>query len=224
MFRFIPDTNTQFQAMRGGEVDMIARSRSFRSPTSRGGPGIRVQSGPEFAGAPRLQLGSKGHRLSRAPVFRQAIAIRSIAACTREGAVRHDQLGLTPLQSATTRTRPGGVPAELGAVRVHVRQGWRDPARKTGVHQGRRRHHSAVVASVRRSSSRPRPATGFVSSPRRSSRRRRGGPASRSRWTTRPPARCSARGCPATSTRCRCSPGSAMPGSVGLRRHLRLRR
>jgi peptide/nickel transport system substrate-binding protein len=74
VFRFIPDTNTQFQAMRGGEVDMIAPQPQLQIADIKKQAGIRVQSGPEFAWEHLdFQLGSKGHPALRQPYVRQAI-------------------------------------------------------------------------------------------------------------------------------------------------------
>ena len=62
VFRFIPDTNTQFQAMRGGEVDMIAPQPQLQIADIKKQAGIRVQSGPEFAWEHLdFQLGQAGH-------------------------------------------------------------------------------------------------------------------------------------------------------------------
>lgn len=74
VFRFIPDTNTQFQAMRGGEVDMIAPQPQLQIADIKKQAGIRVQSGPEFAWEHLdFQLGAKGHPALRQPYVRQAI-------------------------------------------------------------------------------------------------------------------------------------------------------
>ena len=74
VFRFIPDTNTQFQAMRGGEVDMIAPQPQLQIADIKKQAGIRVQSGPEFAWEHLdFQLGKLGHPGLRQPYIRQAI-------------------------------------------------------------------------------------------------------------------------------------------------------
>jgi ABC-type transport system substrate-binding protein len=74
VFRFIPDTNTQFQAMRGGEVDMIAPQPQLQIADIKKQAGIKVQSGPEFAWEHLdFQLGAKGHPGLRQPYIRQAI-------------------------------------------------------------------------------------------------------------------------------------------------------
>ncbi|MDQ3065806.1 MAG: peptide ABC transporter substrate-binding protein [Actinomycetota bacterium] len=74
VFRFIPDTNTQFQAMRGGEVDMIAPQPQLQIADIKKQAGIRVQSGPEFAWEHLdIQLGNKGHLALRQPFVRQAL-------------------------------------------------------------------------------------------------------------------------------------------------------
>jgi len=74
VFRFIPDTNTQFQAMRGGEVDIIAPQPQLQIADIKKQAGIRVQSGPEFAWEHLdFQLGKLGHPGLRQPYIRQAI-------------------------------------------------------------------------------------------------------------------------------------------------------
>lgn len=74
VFRFIPDTNTQFQAMRGGEVDMIAPQPQLQIADIKKQAGIKVQSGPEFAWEHLdIQLGNKGHLALRQPYVRQAL-------------------------------------------------------------------------------------------------------------------------------------------------------
>ena len=74
VFRFIPDTNTQFQAMRGGEVDMIAPQPQLQIADIKKQAGIQVQSGPEFAWEHLdIQLGNKGHLALRQPYVRQAL-------------------------------------------------------------------------------------------------------------------------------------------------------
>ncbi|HEU5162712.1 MAG TPA: ABC transporter substrate-binding protein, partial [Thermoanaerobaculia bacterium] len=74
VFRFIPDTNTQFQAMRGGEVDMIAPQPQLQIADIKKQAGIRVQSGPEFAWEHLdIQMGKGGHRALKQPYIRQAL-------------------------------------------------------------------------------------------------------------------------------------------------------
>lgn len=74
VFRFIPDTNTQFQAMRGGEVDMIAPQPQLQIADIKKQAGIRVQSGPEFAWEHLdIQLGKGGHPALKQPYIRQAL-------------------------------------------------------------------------------------------------------------------------------------------------------
>lgn len=74
VFRFIPDTNTQFQAMRGGEVDMIAPQPQLQIADIKKQAGIRVQSGPEFAWEHLdIQMGKGGHPALKQPYIRQAL-------------------------------------------------------------------------------------------------------------------------------------------------------
>ena len=74
VFRFIPDTNTQFQAMRGGEVDMIAPQPQLQIADIKKQAGIKVQSGPEFAWEHLdIQLGNQGHLALRQLYVRQAL-------------------------------------------------------------------------------------------------------------------------------------------------------
>lgn len=74
VFRFIPDTNTQFQAMRGGEVNMIAPQPQLQIADIRRQRGITVQSGPEFAWEHLdMQWGRTGHPALKKLFVRQAL-------------------------------------------------------------------------------------------------------------------------------------------------------
>lgn len=74
VFRFIPDTNTQFQALRGGEVDMTAPQPQLQIADIKKQAGIRVQSGVEFAWEHLdIQLGPQGHPALKQLYVRQAL-------------------------------------------------------------------------------------------------------------------------------------------------------
>ena len=74
VFRFIPDTNTQFQAMRGGEVNMIAPQPQLQIADIRKQAGITVQAGPEFAWEHLdMQWGPTGHPALKRLFVRQAL-------------------------------------------------------------------------------------------------------------------------------------------------------
>ena len=49
VFRFIPDTNTQFQAMRGGEVNIIHPQPQPQIADMKKQSGITVQQGSQFS-------------------------------------------------------------------------------------------------------------------------------------------------------------------------------
>ena len=51
VFRFIPDTNTQFQAMRSGEVDIIAPDLQQQIADIRKRSGITTQQGASSTGS-----------------------------------------------------------------------------------------------------------------------------------------------------------------------------
>jgi len=74
VFRFIPDTNTQFQAMRGGEVNMIAPQPQLQIADIRKQRGITVQSGPEYAWEHLdIQMGPGGHAALKKKFVREAL-------------------------------------------------------------------------------------------------------------------------------------------------------
>jgi peptide/nickel transport system substrate-binding protein len=74
VFRFIPDTNTQFQALRGGEVDIIVPQPQLQIADIKKQRNIRVQQGLQFAWEHvDLQTGPGGHPALRKKFVRQAI-------------------------------------------------------------------------------------------------------------------------------------------------------
>jgi peptide/nickel transport system substrate-binding protein len=78
VFRPVPDTNTQFQAIRSGELDALRPQPQLQIADARRNPNLRVQSGPEFAWEHiDIQRGDKGHAALDRAYVRQAL-IRGI--------------------------------------------------------------------------------------------------------------------------------------------------
>jgi peptide/nickel transport system substrate-binding protein len=74
VFRFIPDTNTQFQAMRGGEVNIIHPQPQQQIVDIKKQSNIRVQQGSQFSWEHMdLQTGPGGHPALKRKFVRQAI-------------------------------------------------------------------------------------------------------------------------------------------------------
>lgn len=74
VFRFIPDTNTQFQAMRGGEVQIINPQPQQQIVDIRKQSNINVQQGSQFAWEHvDFQLGAGGHPALKRKFVREAI-------------------------------------------------------------------------------------------------------------------------------------------------------
>jgi peptide/nickel transport system substrate-binding protein len=74
VFRFIPDTNTQFQAMRGGEVHIINPQPQQQIVDIKKQNNINVQQGSQFAWEHvDFQLGAGGHPALKRKFVRQAI-------------------------------------------------------------------------------------------------------------------------------------------------------
>ena len=73
-FKIITDTNTEVQAMRGGEVDAINPTFGTNLSQLKGVSGITYNQVPGlFQEHIDIQFGSKGNPLLRAPWFRQAL-------------------------------------------------------------------------------------------------------------------------------------------------------
>ena len=74
VFRFITNTDSEIQAMRGGEVDAIYPQPQLQLASLRNQPGMQIQSS---SGATSehidINTGPKGMALARAPWFRQAL-------------------------------------------------------------------------------------------------------------------------------------------------------
>ena len=75
-FKIITDTNSEIQAMRGGEVDAINPSPQTALSQLVNQPGLKYSSIPGFIQEHwDIQFGPKGHALLKAPWMRQAIAM-----------------------------------------------------------------------------------------------------------------------------------------------------
>jgi ABC-type transport system substrate-binding protein len=74
VFRFIPDTNTQFQAMRGGEVNIINPQPQQQIADIKKQSNINVQTGSQFTWEHiDFQLGAGGHPALKKKFVREAI-------------------------------------------------------------------------------------------------------------------------------------------------------
>jgi peptide/nickel transport system substrate-binding protein len=74
VFRFIPNTATQFQALRSGEVQLTNPQFQLQIKDFLKDPKIQVQSGPGyFYEHIDFQFGAKGHPALKQPFVRQAI-------------------------------------------------------------------------------------------------------------------------------------------------------
>ena len=77
-YRVVADTNTQFQAIRSGELSVLRPQPQLQIADARRNPNLRVQSGPEFAWEHiDIQRGAKGHAALKRLYVRQAL-IRGI--------------------------------------------------------------------------------------------------------------------------------------------------
>jgi len=74
VFRFLTDSNTEIQQVRGGEVDAIYPQPQLPLAALRQAPGLRVQSslGSQYEHID-IQLGPKGNPLAKNPWVRQAL-------------------------------------------------------------------------------------------------------------------------------------------------------
>jgi peptide/nickel transport system substrate-binding protein len=73
-FKIITDTNTEVQAMRGGEVDAINPTFGLNLLPLKGAPGIVFNQVPGlFQEHIDIEFGAKGHPLLKAPWFRHAL-------------------------------------------------------------------------------------------------------------------------------------------------------
>jgi peptide/nickel transport system substrate-binding protein len=78
VFRVVQDTNTQFQAIRSGEISVLRPQPQLQIADARQNSRLRVQSGPEFAWEHiDIQRGAKGHPALKQAYVRQAL-IRGI--------------------------------------------------------------------------------------------------------------------------------------------------
>jgi len=78
VFRVVSDTNTQFQAIRSGELNVLRPQPQLQIADARRNANLRVQSGPEFAWEHiDIERGAKGHPALDKLFVRQAL-IRGI--------------------------------------------------------------------------------------------------------------------------------------------------
>ena len=78
VYRVVADTNTQFQAIRSGELSVLRPQPQLQIADARRNNNLRVQFGPEFSWEHiDMQQGPKGHPALRQKFVRQAL-IRGI--------------------------------------------------------------------------------------------------------------------------------------------------
>jgi peptide/nickel transport system substrate-binding protein len=100
VFRFIPDTNTQFQAMRGGEVQIINPQPQQQIVDIRKQSNINVQQGSQFAWEHvDFQLGAGGHPALKKKFVREAIVTGINRAQIRQVAYGQVAPNLPPLNN-----------------------------------------------------------------------------------------------------------------------------
>ena len=102
VFRFITNTDSEIQAMRGGEVDAIYPQPQLQLASLVRQSGLKVESN---AGTQLEHLdfntGARGFQLARAPWFRQAIAYSIDRDALVRQLFRTLSPGLTPLENLT---------------------------------------------------------------------------------------------------------------------------
>jgi peptide/nickel transport system substrate-binding protein len=100
VFRFITNTDSEIQAIRGGEVDMIYPQPQLQLASLKGVSGLQIQSNQgQTLEHIEFNVGATGMPLARAPWFRQAVAYsidRAALVKTLYGTLNSK---LTPLQS-----------------------------------------------------------------------------------------------------------------------------
>ena len=141
IFRFITVTDSEIQAIRGGEVDRSTRSRSFSSRSARS---VRARGSVSNAGSTlehidyqrRVQV--QRPALGQRSWFRQAFAYSLDRHATSQQLFRHAEPDLQVLQSLTYRTPKPATSRTSSSTRAARR---RRPAHEgTRLHQGRRRY------------------------------------------------------------------------------------
>ena len=102
VFRFITNTDSEIQAMRGGEVDAIYPQPQLQlaSLTRQSGLKVEVNAGSQLEHLD-FNTGPRGFALARAPWFRQAIAYSIDRNALVRQLFRTLSPGLTPLQNLT---------------------------------------------------------------------------------------------------------------------------
>ncbi len=99
-FKLITDTNSEIQAMRGGEVDAINPSPQTALTALKNQSSIVYNSVPAlYQEHVDIQFGKKGHPLLRAPWMRQAIAMGMNRSAVIKALFGDIAPGLTPLDN-----------------------------------------------------------------------------------------------------------------------------
>ena len=124
MFRFIPDTNTQFQAMRGGEVQIINLQPQQQVVDIAKQSNINVQRGSQFAWEHvDFQLGAGGHPALKKKFVREAIVTGINRAQIRQVAYGQVAPNLPPLNNVIYKNFQDEYVAQVPAVRLQPEEG-----------------------------------------------------------------------------------------------------
>ena len=138
-FKIIADTNSEIQAMLGGEVDVIAPSPQTGLSVLEGQPGIAMQAN-EAGLVEHLDFnvgGTSAKPLLKEQWFRQAVAY-AIDRGDRHRRLRHHRPGHPAGAEPHLREPTAGVPAELRRLPARSLE-CRRPDAIPRLHQGRRR-------------------------------------------------------------------------------------
>ena len=101
VFRFITNTDSEIQAIRGGEVDVIYPQPQLQLASLKGVSGLAIQTNQgQTLEHLEFNVGSTGMALARAPWFRQALAYSIDRAALVKALYGTLNSKLTPLQSA----------------------------------------------------------------------------------------------------------------------------
>ena len=110
-FKIITDTNSEIQAMRGGEVDAIDPSPQTALSQLRGQPNLVYSAiNAYYQEHVDIQYGPKGNPLLKAPWFRHALMMGMDRVLADQGAVQPDRSGQKPLNNLEYVTGETAIP------------------------------------------------------------------------------------------------------------------